>query len=465
MRTKIFAAFILVISIALLSNIIFQWLIMKDFGDYVRGVREDHLYWVLASIEGSYEGDKWNMDLLNESVHWAMMLGFDVIVRDINGQEVTDSHKVMESLPESMKHRMASIIHISPVQETHDKEGYEGFPLFIGGKEIGTMYVRAIDLENSVRVKERVFRNRGRNFLLISFLIAGLSAVVMAIFLSLNLTRPLRRLKEAAERIAEGKIERRFDLFRRKRGMVKIFERDEVEKLSESFNYMARTLEKEEILRKRLTSNIAHELRTPLTIMKASIEAMIDGIVSDSKEGLGNIKSEIERLQHLIEGIEDFAKAEASFIKRGETASVNLRELLNNIAFSMKSLFEKKGLYVKITEKEDMNVVTEVEKIEGILRNILSNSLKYTEQGGVVVDYGRHGDGFYIEVRDSGIGIREEDMDKVFRRFYSSGGEDGFGLGLAIVKELVEVMNGRIFLKSTHGEGTTLRIELPNPIS
>lgn len=457
MRTKLFAAFVLVISIALLSNIVFQWLIMRDFDDYVRGVKEDHLYWVLASVEGSYLKDKWDMNLLNESVHWAMMLGFDVKVKDINGQEITDSHTVMESLPESMKHRMTSIMNFHSSEEK-----YEAFPLFIGGREIGTMYVRPLKIEGSVRVKERVFKNRGRHFLIISFLIAGLGAVAMAIFLSLNLTRPLRRLKEAAEKIAEGKIEMRIIPSRKKRGLFGLFEKDEVEKLSDSFNYMARTLEKEEILRKRLTSNIAHELRTPLTIMKANIEAMLDGVVSDSKTGLNNIKSEIERLQRLIEGIEDLAKAEASFIKRGEIISINLKEFLNNIISSMKSLFDKKGLYLRIKEKEAIDVITDIDKIESIVRNILSNSLKYTEQGGIVVDYGRERDGFYIEVTDTGVGIKEEDLDKVFRRFYSSEDNYGFGLGLAIVKELVEVMDGRIVLKSKPKEGTTFRVELPN---
>lgn len=462
MRTKLFAAFILVISIALLSNIVFQWLIMRDFDDYVRGVKEDHLYWVLASVEGSYLQDKWDMNLLNESVHWAMMLGFDVMVKDINGKVVTDSHSVMESLPESMKHRMSSIINIHSSEEK-----YEAFPLFIEGKEIGTMYVRPLRIGGSVIIKEKVFKNRGRHFLLISFLIAGFGAVMMAAFLSLNLTRPLRRLKEAAERIAEGKVETRIDIvsqsnqFKKKRDFLRIFEKDEVEKLSDSFNYMARTLEKEEMLRKRLTSNIAHELRTPLTIMKANVEALLDGVVSNSEAGLNNIKSEIDRLQRLIEGIEDIAKAEASFIKKGETTSVNLREFLNNIVLSMKSLFNKKGLYLRLEEKDTIDVITDVDKIESIVRNILSNSLKYTEQGGIVIDYGKEGDGFYIEVIDTGIGIKEEDLDKVFRRFYSSEDNYGFGLGLAIVKELVEVMNGRIVLKSKPGQGTTFRVELP----
>ncbi|MFN3479033.1 MAG: sensor histidine kinase [Thermodesulfovibrionales bacterium] len=457
MRTKLFAAFILVISIALLSNIVFQWLIMRDFDDYVRGVKEDHLYWVLASVEGSYLKDKWDMNLLNESVHWAMMLGFDVMVKDNNGEVVTDSHSVMESLPEGMKHRMSSIINIHSSEEK-----YEAFPLFIGGHEIGTMYVRPITIKGTVRLKEEVFKNRGRHFLIISFLIAGLGAIAMAIFLSLNLTRPLRRLKEAAERIAEGKVESRIDLFKEKRAFLRIFEKDEVEKLSESFAYMARTLEKEEMLRKRLTSNIAHELRTPLTIMKANVEALLDGVVSNFEAGLNNIKSEIERLQRLIEGIEDIAKAEASFIKKGEATSVNLGEFLNNIVLSMKSLFNKKGLYLRLEEKETIDVITDVDKIESIIRNIISNSLKYTEQGGIVIDYGKEGDGFYIEVIDTGIGIEEEDLDKVFRRFYSSEDNYSFGLGLAIVKELVEVMDGRIVLKSKPGQGTTFRVELPN---
>ncbi len=456
MRTKLFAAFILVILIALLSNIVFKSLIMRDFDDYVMGVKEDQLYWVIASVEGSYVKDRWEMNLLNESVHWAMMLGFDVIVTDSEGKRITDSHQVMESLPEGMKRRMSSIIHL---HSSNDKP--EVFPLFIEGKEIGTLYVRPINIEGSVRLKERVFKERGRNFLIVSFLIAGFSAIAMAVFLSLYLTRPLRRLKEAAEGIAEGRFEKREDLQKRKRRLPKIFDRDEVANLTESFHYMASTLEKEEMLRKRLTSNIAHELRTPLTIMKANVEAMLDGVVEDTAAGFNNIRAEIERLQRLIEGIEDISKAEASFIKKGEMIEVNLKDFLDNLISSVMSPFDKKGLYLRIIERGDLYVVIDVEKVESVLRNILSNSLKYTDRGGVVIDYGRDGERFYIEVVDTGIGIKEEEMDKVFRRFYSSEGSDGFGLGLAIVKELVEVMDGRLTLRSRPGEGTTFRIELP----
>ncbi|HXX81397.1 MAG TPA: hypothetical protein VEI46_07600, partial [Thermodesulfovibrionales bacterium] len=74
MRTKLFFAFLLVIVVALVSNLVFERLIMSDFDEYMKGTGEDHLYWVLASIEGSYEGDRWNMSVLSEAIHWGMML-------------------------------------------------------------------------------------------------------------------------------------------------------------------------------------------------------------------------------------------------------------------------------------------------------------------------------------------------------------------------------------------------------
>ena len=80
MKTKIFLAFIIVILTALLSNFIFQWLIMKDFDSYVKSVKNDQFYWVLASVEGSYSDGKWDKNSLSESIHWAMMLGLNVKV-------------------------------------------------------------------------------------------------------------------------------------------------------------------------------------------------------------------------------------------------------------------------------------------------------------------------------------------------------------------------------------------------
>jgi len=449
MRTKLFLAFVLVIVIALISNLIFERLIMSDFDEYTRGTREDHLYWVLAAVEGSYQDDRWDWNLLSEAVHWGMMLGFDIRVEDREGREVANSHSVMDSLPTMMKRRMESIVH------SHSAEGeYERYPLYSEGSELGTLFVRSLKTEGHLKVKGTIFKERGRNFLIISFLIAGMSAVAMAVFLSLTLSRPVRRLKIAAERVAKGDFSTR----------VTSASTDEIGRLSESFNYMAEALQKEELLRKRLTSNVAHELRTPLAVMKAQAEAMIDGVVENKGEGLETIRNEIEKLTRLVEGIEDLTKAEASFFSPGEYRQVNLKEFLRGTASSMEPISLEKGLQFSVADRGDLEVMADLDKLESILQNIISNSLKYTGKGGISIDYGTEGREFFIEVRDTGMGIPEDEVPKIFMRFYRGrgAGDRGVGIGLALVKELVDIMGGRIEVKSRVAEGTAIRVWLPD---
>ncbi len=449
MKTKIFLAFIIVILAALLSNFIFQWLIIKDFDNYVSGVKEDQFYWILASVEGSYCNGRWDTKALSESIHWAMMLGLDIKVFNANGQEIISSHEVMGSLSDTMKRRMEGLFHI------HKTKGkYETYPIYIQGKQVGMLFLRPFE-KDAIKEKEAIFRRRAKNFILVSFLIAGGGSLIMAVFFSRYLSKPLTNLKTAAERIAKGDFN------------VTITPKtgDEVGRLSESFNIMAESLKKEEELRKHLMSNIAHELRTPLTIIKSHVEAIEDGVIESGK-GLENIKGEINRLIRLIKGIEDITTAEASFFARGEMAEVNFKEFISELSEELRPAFKEKRLDITITKEDDLIVFTDIEKLEKIVRNIISNSLKFTEEGGVWIDYGTVENNFYIEIKDSGKGISENEVPHIFNRFYRIEGSrtDGLGLGLAIVKELVNVMGGRIEVESKVNEGTTFRIYLPRGI-
>jgi two-component system sensor histidine kinase BaeS len=447
MKTKIFLAFIIVILAALISNFIFEWLIIRDFDNYVNGVKEDQFYWILASVEGSYSDGKWDTKALSESIHWAMMLGLDIKVLNEKGSEVISSHQVMDSLSDAMKQRMERLFHI------HKTEGkYKTYPLYMRGKKIGTLLSRPFE-KDILKEKEFIFRKRTKNFILVSFLVAGCGSLVIALFFSQYLSKPLTNLKSAAESIAKGDFN------------VKITTTtaDEIGKLSKSFNIMVESLQKEEQLRKHLMSNIAHELRTPLTIIKTHIEAMEDKIIEDTPKGLENIKNEVNRLIKLVKGIEDITTAEASFFTKGETAEVNLKEFLSELAEELRPAFKENRLDITITKEDNLTVVTDTEKLEKIIRNILSNSLKFTEEGGVWIDYSTVENNFYIEIRDSGKGIPENEMPLIFNRFYRIEGSrtDGLGLGLAIVKELVNVMGGRIEVKSKVNGGTVFKVYLP----
>ncbi len=328
---------------------------------------------------------------------------------------------------------------------------FESYPLYVGGKRIGTMLVRHLSRFGSIEEKESIFKQRGRDFLLISFVIAGGGALFLSLIFSIFLSSPLKKMKKAVESMAKGDFSIR----------VPTGSKDEIGRLAESFNFMAEALQREEALRKHLTSNIAHELRTPLAVLKANVEAIIDGVINNNLTGLQNIRMEIEKLIRLVEGIENITKAEASFFSRREHIEINLAEFLNGIVVKMTPLATEKGLVMRLVSDRNINVLTDPDKLETIIQNTLSNAIKNTETGGVWIDFGTENQMFFVEISDSGIGIPEDKLHLVFERFYSGDDLKGIGLGLAIVKELVNVMGGRIDLKSRLGEGSVFRIWLP----
>ncbi len=447
MRFKLFFAFIAVIGLALVSNLIYERLMVKDFEDYVNGTREDKLYWILASVEGSYSSGQWDREALHDAAHWAVMLGFDIKVLDSSASEIESSGHTMTMLSPSMKRRMQGIADF----DTATGE-YEPYPLYLEGTEIGTLLVRQLSRVGNISEKEALFKKKGREFLISSFIIAGSGALLLAIFFSLFLSRPLKAMKQAVETLAQGDFSVRVHV-----GSSK----DELGKLAGSFNFMAEALEREEALRKHLTSNIAHELRTPLAVAKANIEAMIDGVVQDREAGIENVRLEIERLIKLVEGIEDITKAEASFFTRSDYTELDLQEFLYGVVVKLSPVAAEKALQLSLADGPVLHVSTDTDKLERIVQNLITNAIKNTAAGGIWIAYGQRGKMFYIEIKDSGAGIPDEKLELVFKRFYRGDESSGIGLGLAIVRELVDVMGGQIELQSRIGEGTVFTVLLP----
>lgn len=449
MRTKLFLAFIIIISLAIVSNIVFERLILRDFNDFISGTKEDHVYWIMSSVEGSFRDGKWDMSSLKESLHWGLMLGFETYVEDVMGKKVISSTDALSSLNPHMLNRMNSLFKLPS-----GMGDFTWYPLYVEGKEIGRLYLRPLERIGLIPLKEEIFERRGKEFLVISFLIAGAGALILAVLFTIFLSNPVRRLKSAAEGIAKGDFSVQTPVVRKKF-------KDEIDKLTETFNYMADALRREDALRRHLTSNIAHELRTPLTIIRGNLEAIEDGIISDPHEVIRNIKMEIQRIISLVEGIEDITSAEASFFKRGEKAEIDLRDFIESITDGMKKMFREKGLFVK-TDGPSMIVRTYPEKLHIVLKNLLTNAYKFTNSGGVTIRWGENRkdsrSGFYITIEDTGRGITDDKLTKVFERFYKDADSSGRGLGLAIVKELVEVMDGRIDVESVGGKGSRFSV-------
>ncbi len=429
--------------ISLTAALFLRELMIKDYREYLEGEMENRVYWITADLEGTYEKySGWNEDIIAGDAIRALLMGFEIQILDLNGTVVMDTEKAITNLTPLMKKR---VIALSDFKQENRNSKFLPYPLFLGGKEIGSLEVKVV-----VPSEEGVFIERSNRFLLVSLFTLGGLAFLLSVFFSKTLTKPLKSLTSAAKAISKGNLKRR----------VEISGRDEISKLSETFNIMAHTLETQESLRKKLTSNIAHEMRTPLSAMRGELEGMMDGLIPVNKEQLQSLFEETGRLKNILEGIEELSQAEASslFLKK---QLVKFKPFLKDILERFGRLFTDKGIVTDFQCDNNLIIDADPDRLSQIVINLLSNALKVTERGDIIwIKAYRDRTGVFLEVSDNGRGIEEKDLPFIFERFYRVEG-GGLGLGLTIVKELVEAHGGRIEVKSEYGKGSTFTVFIP----
>ncbi|MES0338139.1 MAG: HAMP domain-containing sensor histidine kinase [Candidatus Magnetobacterium sp. LHC-1] len=444
MKTKIFLSFLTVIVVAGISNAVFRYSTVRDFDNYRTGIEEANVYWLIASIESSYEGGIFNHASLMEAVHWGMMLGLDVVVLDAAGRDIMDYTQVLQHMSQPMRQKMAGIV--GRHEATQSSREHD---ILAEDKRVGrvrfTPLVRA-----DIRAREEVFRRRAMRFMLVSFVIAGVGSLLLALLFSTLLSLPLKRLREAAARIAGGDFGVR----------ISHGGRDELDSLTESFNQMAEQLKRDAELRKRLMADITHQLRTPLTIIKANAEAVLDGVVEHS-EATQNIMAEAERLMCLIKGIEDLTNAEATFFKPRNYSEINLTYFLSETLERYRQVALNKSLAFSL-HGADMVVSVDGEILQSIIDNLLSNAIRYTTEGRIAIEYGGDAAAVWIKISDTGIGIPAEELPLVFERFYKGRHSSGMGIGLAIVHELVGIIGAQVTIRSIPSQGTEVMLTIPS---
>ncbi|MBF0318149.1 MAG: HAMP domain-containing histidine kinase [Nitrospirae bacterium] len=444
MKTKIFLSFLSVIVVAGVSNVIFKHATVMDFDSYRAGIEEANIYWLRASVEGGYEDGRFNHASVMESVHWGIMLGLDMVVLDADGREIMDDSDVLQHVSQSMRRKMAGIIGTrDPAKATRH------YDIIVDGKKVGQVRFTPL-VRDDIRAREEIFKKRAMRFMLLSFAIAGVGSLLLALLFSTLLSLPLKRLKEGVARIARGDFSMRIA----HRG------NDELSALTESFNHMAEQLKRNADVRKHVMADITHQLRTPLTIIKANAEAVLDGVVEHSG-ATQNIMAEAERLMRLIKGIEDLTRAEAGFFKPRSYSEISLRDFLSETVDRYRQVALKKSLDLSL-HGSDVTVNTDGEILAAILDNLLSNAIRYTSEGGVGIEYGGGAAAVWIKVRDTGIGISTEELPLVFERFYKGRNSSGMGIGLAIVWELLSVIGAQITISSVIGKGTEVTLVIPS---
>ena len=440
---KFFVLLLVVSLIGLSAALYMRQMMLGDFEAYLDGERLDRVYLIMANLEGSHERNNgWDREDISRNAVRALMLGAEVRIRDTEGSIVMDTQQALEELSPLMARRVLSQAGGEPFTGRGE---FFPYPLFLGGKRIGTIDVKFLSHDRGL-----LFVQRSNRFLIISFLVMGGIAILASLFVSRRLTLPLKILVDQTRAIRKGELTSR----------TEIASGDELGKLSHAFNEMADDLELQESLRRKLIANVAHELRTPLAAMRGELEGMIDGFLALDDDQVRSLYEETGRLRAMLDGIDDLTQAQASSLTL-EKQQVELVEFLGNIRERFRARAEEDGVGISVEVKEDTAAWADPDRLSQVVINLLENAIRATpENGTVTLRSGREENGTFIEVSDTGVGIDEKDTPFIFERFYSGPG-GGLGLGLTIVRELVDAHGGEITVHSEKGIGTSVKVILP----
>ena len=281
-------------------------------------------------------------------------------------------------------------------------------------------------------------------------------AAALGYYLSRRITKPVLALAHAADEVAEGQ----YDV-----EIPHVPGGGEIRDLAERFGEMTLRLREAEQRERTFLMTVSHELRTPLTAIRGHIEALREGVAADEEsrqESLSVVYAETARLDRLVGDVLDLAKLNARrFSVRHEEVDMSRVVEVAYTAFAEEA--RRRG----INYDEDVDgspvIVSDGDRVLQIISNLLSNAFRWTPDGGRIgVALEAKNGTVAVSVEDTGPGIPSEEVERIFRPFWSRDGR-GTGLGLPIAHELAGALGGRIELETEPGRGSCFRLVLPNP--
>ncbi len=287
------------------------------------------------------------------------------------------------------------------------------------------------------------------------------SILVIVYFMTTILVSPLYNMIEVIDKMSEGHLNQRINLRRN----------DEYKILGSAFNEMAEKLERVEHTRDEFVSNVSHELKTPLSSIKVLTEAILLQQDVDSEvyiEFLQDINSEVDRMTNIVNDLLTLVKLDQSEITLN-IEEVYSNEIISNIIKRLRPLANKQNIDLILDMSEDVKIEVDTVKISLAISNIIENAIKYTNDDGdgvVKVTTMCDNQNLFIDVTDNGVGMNNEELSKIFTRFYRvdktrDRETGGTGLGLSITHSTILLHNGNIRVRSVEGEGTTFLIKVP----
>jgi len=346
-----------------------------------------------------------------------------------------------------------------PGQQVSAEDLAKGISITNNDKVIGVLVPVAMPFQG--RPREVEFIERINRILLYGALIGAVIALLVGIFLSRTLTRPIRELTRATHAVSEGDLSQQ----------VPVRSNDELGELAQAFNRMSSELSRSVNTRKQMTADIAHELRTPLSLILGHAEAVHDGVLPPSRENFEIIREEAGRLEHLVNDLRILSLADAGELSINPQM-VEPDRLLQEVAAIYQYQTQRKNLTLDLEIASPLaDIEVDPGRMTQVLTNILDNALRHTPEGGRIVLSAKDlDDQVELAIQDSGPGLKAEDINRIFDRFYRTDSsrqrqDGGSGLGLAIARSIVQAHGGQLSAESDEGKGLKVIVRLPKKSS
>ncbi len=292
---------------------------------------------------------------------------------------------------------------------------------------------------------------------------AGLIALVFAFliswFVARWITRPLKNISDSAQQLASGGFP-----------PISLEGPSEVQQLAGVINDMDLKVRNSLQSQKEFVANVSHEFKTPLTSIRGFTQAILDGAVETPEEkqhAAQIILDETGRLDYLVNDLLMLARLDAGTMKL-DKREIEVSQVIENILEKFKFRIEKKSITIKKRYNEQSFIYADGERIVQVFINLLDNAIKFTQTGGWVDISTNIKKGFVtVSITDSGVGILEEDLKRIFDRFYQvdksrrGGNDKGVGLGLSIAQQIVSAHGGEITVTSELGKGSCFMVKIP----
>ncbi len=441
----------LVFSLSAIAN----HLLEKHFQSYVQERQEEkNLYFVHAVLAEFDVDKKPSQEFLLSLGQNAFNEGIVLMVNDMNGNELfcmscydnTRCADMINAMEETMRKRYPNF----EGQYTEKK-----YALSKDGRNYGTVslgfygpfYYKDNDI-HFMNLLNSLFMNAAFAFLFI--------ALIVGYFMASRISKPIKAVTIKTNQIEKGNYSDRIHI----KSNTK-----EIDGLIGSVNALASTLELQQELKKRMASDYAHEFRTPLAAIQSNLEGILDGIFEPTPQRIESVHAEILRLSRMVSEIDKIVALENENMAMHKE-QFDFCSLLKQILLTFEADLKEKNIAIHV-ESQPCAIIADKDKISSVLVNLISNAIKYTDDGGginIIIEESKHNVQFSI--RDHGVGMEAKDLPHIFEHLYRADlsrtrGTGGSGIGLSVVKAIVHAHNGTITVESEVGKGSTFTIVLP----